>query len=168
MRVLTIFIDMIRANRLSTFNNNIKVSTPLDDAFKDLGGTVYTNCFTPGPDTPRGMSTYYTGINPYQNGCNTRLKWPKYFLNKNFKTVFDIFLEKNYEMNIFSAPNERETGFLPSHIDSMDIHNDDYDMNKYLSNIELKDDHFLFLSIPDYHWAFDDFGYSTNGRKKIL
>jgi hypothetical protein len=166
MKVLTIFIDMIRANRLSTFNDNIKVNTPLDNAFKDLGGTLFTNCFTPGPDTPRGMSTYYTGIDPYQNGCNTRLKWPKYFLDKNLKTVFDIFLEKNYEMNIFSAPNERDTGFLPSHIDSMDIHNDDYNMNKYLSNIELKNDHFIFLSIPDYHWAFDDFGYSTNGERK--
>ncbi len=166
MRVLTIFIDMIRANRLSTFNNNVEIDTPLDIAFKDLGGTIYTNCFTPGPDTPRGISTYYTGTNPYFNGCNTRLKWPKFFLKKELKTVFDIFIEKNYELNIFSAPNERDTGFLPEHINNMNIHNKDYNMDQYLSEIELKDNHFIFVSIPDYHWAFDDFGYSTHGEKK--
>ena len=166
MRVLTIFIDMIRANRLSTFNDQIKHDTPLDTAFKDLGGTVYTNCFTPGPDTPRGISAYYTGVNPYQNGCNTRLKWPQYFLKKELKTVFDIFIEKNYKLNIFSAPNERETGLLPEHINNMNIHNSDYDLGKYLSDITLNDDHFIFVSIPDYHWAFDDFGYSTHGEKQ--
>ena len=58
MKVLTVFIDMIRANRLSTFNADVAMDTPLDVAFKNLGGTVYTNCFVPGPDTPRGMSTF--------------------------------------------------------------------------------------------------------------
>jgi arylsulfatase A-like enzyme len=166
MKVLTIFIDMIRANRLSTFNNNVQIDTPLDKAFKELGGTVYTNCFTPGADTPRGMSTYYTGLNPYINGCNTRLKWPQYFLKKDLNTVFDLFIDKNYKMNIFSAPNERDTGLFPSHINDMDIHNSDYDMNKYLSSMELQKDHFVFISVPDYHWAFDDFGYSTRGEEK--
>ena len=166
MRVLTIFIDMIRANRLSTFNDSIKNDTPLDIAFKDLGGTFYTNCFTPGPDTPRGMSSYYTGINPYLNGCNTRLKWPQYFLNKNLNTIFDLFIEKDYKIDCFSSPKERDTGLFPEHIFKMDIHNSDLNMGKYLSNIKLEDDHFLFISIPDYHWAFDDFGYSEKGEKE--
>ncbi len=166
MRVLTIFIDMIRANRLSTFNDDIKKETPLDIAFKDLGGTLYPNCFSPGPDTPRGISTYYTGVDPYLNGCNTRLKWPQYFLKKELKTVFDMFIEKEYALNIFSSPNEKKNGFLPKHIVDIDIHNDDYNMDQYLSDIELKDKHFVFVSIPDYHWAFDDFGYSKNGEKK--
>jgi hypothetical protein len=166
MRVLTIFVDMIRANRLSTFNDDIRIDTPLDIAFKELGGTVYNNCFTPGPDTPRGMSTYYTGINPYKNGCNARLKWPQYFLNENLNTIFDLFLEQKYEINCFSSPRERETGLFPEHIYNMNIHNQDYDMDKYLSNIKLKDKHFLFVSVPDYHRAFDDFGYSTKGESK--
>jgi hypothetical protein len=166
MRVLTIFIDMIRANRLSTFNKYIKTDTPLDTAFKNLGGTIYNNCFTPGPDTPRGMSSYYTGVNPYLNGCNTRLKWPQYFLNKELQTVFDLFLDKNYKIDCFSSPREKDTGLFPDHIAKMDIHNNDLDINKYLSELKLKDNHFVFVSIPDYHWAFDDFGYSTNGEKK--
>jgi hypothetical protein len=166
MRVLTIFIDMIRANRLSTFNADVNDDTPLDTAFKDLGGTIYNNCFTPGPDTPRGMSTYYTGVNPYLNGCNTRLKWPKFFLNKELTTIFDLFIDKNYQINCFSSPRERETGLFPRHISDMDIHNADIDMNKYLSELKLDDNHFVFISIPDYHWAFDDFGYSKSGEKK--
>jgi len=166
MRILTIFVDMIRANRLSTFNENVKIDTPLDKAFKELGGTIYNNCFTPGPDTPRGMSTYYTGKNPYINGCNTRLKWPHYFLKKELTTVFDLFIDKNYKIDCFSSPRERETGLFPKHISDMNIHNNDYNLNAYLKSLKLEKDHFVFLSIPDYHWAFDDFGYSTNGESK--
>ena len=166
MKVLTIFIDMIRANRLSTFNGNVKKDTPLDIAFKEMGGTTYTNCFSPGPDTPRGMATYFTGVNPYENGCNTRLKWPRYFLNKELNTIFDLFIEEGFKIDCFANPKERGTGLYPSHISDMDVHNQDLDLNKYLSELKLQDDHFLFLSIPDYHWAFDDFGYTVSGEKK--
>ena len=166
MKVLTIFIDMIRANRLSTFNGNVKKDTPLDIAFKELGGTAYTNCFTPGPDTPRGISTFYTGVNPYQNGCNTRLKWPRYFLKKELDTIFDIFIDQEFKIDCFASPKERDTGLYPSHINDMNIHNKDYDLDKYLSELKLQNDHFLFISIPDYHWAFDDFGYHTHGEKE--
>jgi hypothetical protein len=166
MKILTIFVDMIRANRLSTFNNEIKVDTPLDVFFKQLGGTSYPNFYTPGPDTPRGISAFLTGVDPYKNGCNTRLKWPQYFLDKSLPTVFDIFIKNNYKINCFSSPTERNNGLFPEHISQMDIHNSDYDLNEYLSDIELKKDHFIFLSIPDYHWAFDDFGYSISGEKE--
>lgn len=166
MRVLTIFIDMIRANRLQTFNPEIQEETPLDTAFKELGGTIYTNCFTPGPDTPRGMASYYTGLPPYLNGCTTRLKWPEFFLDTTLSTVFDLFLEEGYKLDIFSSPNEKKNGFLPEHISKMDIHNNDYDLDGYLSNISLAEKHHIFISLPDYHWAFDDYGYSHAGEKK--
>lgn len=166
MKILTIFIDMIRANRLNTFNGNQKKDTPLDIAFKEMGGTVYTNCFTPGPDSPRGMSTYYTGVNPYKNGCNTRLKWPQYFLNKELNTIFDIFIEKGFKLDCFAPPNVRELGMYPSHINDMNVHNKDLNLNKYLSELKLQNDHFLFISTTDYHWAFDDFGYTVSGEKK--
>ena len=155
---------MIKANRLSTFNDNITEDTPLDIAFKEIGGTIYTNCFSPGPDTPRGMSTYYTGVNPYKNGCNTRLKWPQYFLYKELNTIFDIFIEE-FKIDCFANPKERDIGLYPRHINDMKVHNKDLKMDKYLSELKLQKDHFLFLSIPDYHWAFDDFGYSLSGEK---
>lgn len=165
MKVLTIFIDMIRPNRLSSFNEEIHNTTPLDDAFRELGGTCYKNCFTPAPDTPRAIATFLTGMDAYENGCDTRLKWPQYFLKKELKTVFDLFLEKKYKVDIFSSPQERENGLFPEHILNMNIHNKDLNMDQYLSELELEDDHCVFISIPDYHWAFDDFGYSTRGEK---
>jgi len=166
LKILTIFIDMIRANRLSTFNENIKSDTPLDTAFKELGGTIYTNCFTQGPDTPRGISTFLTGIEPYNNGCNTRLKWPGFFLKKELKTVYDLFLDREYKLDLYSSLNERTIGFFPEHISEMDIFNKDHDLEKYLNNITLEDKHFIFIGIPDYHWAFDDLGYTRQGEKE--
>jgi len=165
MKVLTLFIDMIRPNRLSIFNDKIKVDTQLDISFKNLGGTVFNNCYTPGPDSPRGISTFLTGLDPYENGCNTRLKWPQFFLKENQKTVFDIFLEKNYKISSFSSPQERANGLFPDHIASLDIHNKNNDLEDYLSKLELEEDHFLFISIPDFHLAFDDFGYNEKGEK---
>lgn len=165
MKVLTLFIDMIRPNRLSIFNDKIKVDTQLDISFKNLGGTVFNNCYTPGPDSPRGISTFLTGLDPYENGCNTRLKWPQFFLKENQKTVFDIFLEKNYKISSFSSPQVRANGLFPDHIASLDIHNKNNDLEDYLSTLELEEDHFLFISIPDFHLAFDDFGYNEKGEK---
>jgi len=166
MKVLTLFIDMIRPNRLSVFNNEIKVDTPLDILFKNLGGTVFNNCYTPGPDTPRGMSTFLTGLDPHENGCNNRLKWPQFFLKENQKTIFDIFLEKNYKINCFSSPQERANGLFPNHIASLDIHNEKNNLEHYLSTLEMEEDNFLFISIPDFHLAFDDFGYNKKGEKE--
>ena len=166
MRVLVVFVDMIRPNRLSTFNNKIKADTPLDKSFKEIGGTFYSNCFSQGPDTPRGMATFSTGKIPHRNGCDARVKWPRYFLNKELKTIYDLFDERGYEMTFFSNPNERETGIFPEHISKMDIHNHDYDLDKYLSNIKLKKNHFVFVGLPDFHWSFDDRGFTTHGERE--
>ena len=166
MRVLIVFIDMIRPNRLSIFNQNIENSAPLDISLKKIGGTFYRNCFSQGPDTPRGLASFATGKIPFENGCTTRVKWPRYFLRKELKTIYDLFIEKNYKMTFFSNPNERETGMFPEHITNMNIHNKDYDLDKYLKNTKLEDNHFMFIGLPDYHWSFDDNGYTTYGEKK--
>lgn len=166
MRVLCVFVDMVRPNRLQTFNDQIKVATPLDEFFAELGGQYYKNCFTPAPDTPRSLSCFFTGVNSYRNGCNTRLKWPGKFLKPELKSVFDLFLEKNYKLDLFTSLNEQRLGFFPTNIATKDLHNRDIDLKNYLSGIKLVDDHFVFISIPDFHWAFDDYGYSTTGEAK--
>ena len=166
MRILVVFIDMIRPNRLSIFNNKIKVDTPLDESLKEIGGTFYSNCFSQGPDTPRGIATFSTGKIPHRNGCDSRVKWPRYFLDKELKTIYDLFVERDYKMTFFSNPNERETGIFPEHLSKMDIHNHDYDLNKYLSNIELEENHFVFVGLPDFHWSFDDNSYTRHGERK--
>jgi len=166
MKILVVFIDMIRPNRLSLFNSNVKSDTQLDLSLKKFGGTYYTNCFTQGPDTPRGMSAFATGCAPYKNGCNTRLKWPRYFLNKELKTIYDLFIERDYKMTFFSNPNEREDGLFPEHVSNLKVHNYNYDLDKYLSETKLEENHFVFISLPDFHWSFDDNGYTVYGEKK--
>lgn len=166
MKILVVFIDMIRPNRLSLFNENIEKETPLDESLKKLGGTYYTNCFSQGPDTPRGMATFTTGKIPYENGCTTRVKWPRYFLNKELTTIYDLFLEKEYKMTFFSNPNERETGVFPEHISNLDIHNNSYDLNQYLSDVKLEENHFVFVGLPDFHWSFDDNSYTVHGEQQ--
>jgi hypothetical protein len=166
VKVLVVFIDMIRPNRLSLFNKKIKEDTPLDISLRELGGTYYTNCFSQGPDTPRGLATFATGKIPYKNGCDSRVKWPRYFLNKELKTIYDLFIEKNYKMTFFSNPNEREAGMFPENISNLDIHNNDYNLDKYLADTKLEENHFIFVGLPDYHWSFDDNSYTTHGEQQ--
>lgn len=168
MKILVVFIDMIRVNRLKLVNENIVNETPLDRSLKKLGGTFYTNSFTEGPDTPRAMATFATGKSPYKNGCNTRLKWPRDFLKEDLKTVYDIFLEKNYKMTFFSNPNERECGMYSEKITNLDIHNEDYELDNYLKSLTLEKNHFIFISLPDFHWSLDDNGYNHFGEKKAF
>ena len=57
MKILTIFTDMVRANRLQLFQPSVKKKNLLDEYLENLGGTIFTNHITPGPDTPRGLSS---------------------------------------------------------------------------------------------------------------
>ena len=48
----------------------------------------------------------------------------------------------------------------------MNIHNIDHNLDKYLSQIQLQNDHFVYISTPDFHWALDDLGYNSYGENK--
>ena len=165
MKILVVFIDMVRANRLSLYNDKIKNRTPIDNKFQELGGTVYKNFFSEAPDTPRAMASFISGELPFKNKCNSKTKWPRYYL-KSDHNIFDQLLEKKYEMTFFSNPNERKTGMFSENINKLDIHNNNYDLDEYLKKVRLKKDHFLFISLPDFHWAIDDYGANTYGEKK--
>ena len=83
MRVLFLFIDMLRPNRYGLYNQKLE-NNKIDNAIIELGGTLYTNCFSPAPDTPRSMASFYTGLSPIENGCNTRVKWPSKFFKQKY------------------------------------------------------------------------------------
>ena len=115
MKILVVFVDMIRANRLSLFNNDIKLKTQLDNEFEQLGGTIYTNFYSECPDTPRAMASFISGKLPYQNNCDLRTKWPRYFLESE-TNIFDQLIKKDYDLNLFSNPNERKKGMFSKNI----------------------------------------------------
>ena len=81
MKILLCFIDMLRPDLLNLYGN--RFVSQVDLFFEKLGGTVYRNCYTPGPDTPRSTACILTGCYPKKNGCDARVKYPKYFLKKN-------------------------------------------------------------------------------------
>ena len=165
MKVLVLFTDMIRANRLSLFNENFSHVTPLDQSLKKIGGTAYTNCFTQGPDTPRGISSVLTGKSPFFNGCDVRLKWPMFFLDPSLKTIFDLFKENNFKIDILSDPRERAIGIFPEDIASFYEDDNTYDIDSFFKNLIIENDHFIFLCLPQFHWTLDAYGASLNGEK---
>jgi len=158
---------MLRPNRLGCLNSSLQYNQ-IDEQIKKIGGTIYTNCFTPAPDTPRSMASFYTGLYPFQNGCTTRVKWPAKFLNPNVETIFDSFIENNFKITCFSNPNERKTGLFPQGMNLYAEHNDNFDLKGYLSDIQLKKDHLVFISIPDYHWSLQDWSYSSKGESEAI
>jgi len=164
MKVLMLFVDMLRPNRFESYNSDIQPNS-IDHLLNDLGGTLYTNCFSPGPDTPRSMACFYTGMLPMDNGCDTRVKWPGKFINKDRPNIFEPFIENDYALNFFSNPNEREGGLFPPGIENIGVHNQNYDLKGYLNNINLADNHLVFLAIPDYHWALGDWGYTLKAEQ---
>ena len=109
---------MLRPNRFSVYNQNQNPNL-IDDFISELGGTLYSNCYSPAPDTPRSMAAFYSGKLPFENGCDSRVKWPKKFLNDDNDTFFKKFLENDYKLTFFSNPNERKTGLFPQKIDDL-------------------------------------------------
>ena len=163
MKVLMIFIDMVKGVDLS--KNKSKMQTRAFKNYLDkLGGTIFTNTFTEGPDTPRSMSSFYTGKKPSENGCIDRLRWPEYFLNTE-ETIFDYFIDNNFKLDFFSNPNERANGLFPKKISQLkNVHNETINLNHFIDELTLSDDQLLFISLPDLHFSMDDIGYNLLGE----
>tara|TARA_B100000900_G_C20600684_1_gene725443 strand:+ start:4825 stop:5946 length:1122 start_codon:yes stop_codon:yes gene_type:complete len=163
MKVLILFLDSIRPNRLGTFNKKIKKNS-FDYLIDSLGGDLYINAFTPGPDTPRSNSAFLTGIHPNKNGCDIRLKWPNFYL-KDIENIFDFFDSKNYKIDCFSPVSEIRNGFYPKTKTPINFtENENY--LQFLKKLKLVENHLIFLSFPDLHKAIDDFGANKIAEKK--
>lgn len=164
MKILCVFVDMIRVDRLHLYNNTVK-PTDIDGFLTRIGGTLYKKCYTPAPDTPRSLACMQSGIYPYSNGCNTRIKWPAYYLNDNIKTIFDYFAEIQYDVNLYATNDRVEVGqFKFDSSNFIHIYND---CNDFLENMSKGSDNELsFLTLLDYHAAIDDFRGTLEGCKK--
>ena len=163
MKILSIFIDMVRANRLKLFEPSLKRNNPLDNFLKEIGGTAFTNHISPGPDTTRGLSSYFSGEPPWENGCDTRIKSISSFLNSNKKTNIDIFEDYDYKQFFFSDPGEVEYIFPKNFY--LHQYNKEFNLCKFLDDIILTDNSHLFLALPDFHSCIDDYGANFLGEK---
>ena len=163
MKILSIFIDMVRANRLKLFEPSLKKNNALDNFLEDIGGTVFTNHISPGPDTTRGLASYFSGEPPWINGCDTRIKIASAFLDSKLKTNIDIFEDYNYKQFFFCFPGEVEYIF-PKNFYQHE-YNKEYNLYKFLNDISLTDNSHLFLALPDFHDCIDDYGANLFGEK---
>ena len=163
MRVLIVFIDMVRVDFLQSYNTQAKESK-LDQRLKSIGGTLYTNCYSPGPDTPRSMACFQTGLYPYFNGCDTRIKWPKYFVKEGVTSIWDHAVSKGMSVNLCCNKEEVLTGFFT--YQQSGFVNEYYSPKDFFYKGEFSDNTVSFLGIPDMHTAIGDYKASDYAFRK--
>jgi len=164
MKILSVMCDMVRPNILNFDNCTVD---SFEGLLKNLGGTLYTNCFSHGPDTGRSMGCYWSGFTPQDNGCNTRAKYPKFYLKKT--SFLDYLVKKNYELYFFTNPNEKVLGILPPNYENIGIHNEDLNLTKFISRIDTsKKNLYAHIVLTDFHWALDDYSACAEGVEQGL
>jgi hypothetical protein len=166
MKILFVFWDMARINLLNKFDSKNAV-TDIDMFLDTIGGTLYTNCYTPAPDTPRSLASMQTGLYPHSNGCDTRIKWPKFFLNKEKITIFDQFDKASFKQLFYLPEKNYNTG--PFSERAYQYGNFFHDRHKFKEAVKKHIDGdgnlFAHIHLQDYHWAIDDHGANKKGAK---
>ena len=166
MRILLLQCDMLRANLLKTFNPDIREKGPVDCLFDEIGGTAFVNCYTPSPDSARSLACLLSGRYPKTNGCNTRIKWPKFYLKEDILTFFDLLSECGFRMCVSLTKVEAKLGFLPARLPGkIDLFYSPRDIQKTMKTSFGSDENiFCFIALTDYHWSLDDYGPNSLGN----
>lgn len=151
MRILFLFCDMLRADKLRTSNPNIPEVQPIDKWFNRLGGTCFVNAFTPGSDTSRGLACLYTGLYPDKNGCRKFGQYPKYWLETDFH-IFRYLADNGFLTSIFIPPLYYASGSLPPDISDCNVEIS-FNFKDTLKSIRTKegDNQAVFMFLEDYH-----------------
>lgn len=138
---------------------------PVDKLLERIGGTVYSNCYSPAPDSPRSLACLYTGSYPQKNHCDKRIKWPKYYLNNELETIFGILLKNRYKISLNLSKVEEDVGFLPSTIGSkIQLYHSPRDIRIALKKFGRENGNFFdFVTLSDYHWSMDEYGHNSLG-----
>lgn len=163
MKILIVFVDMVRVDHLNTYNSQVKLCL-LDKRLGDIGGTVYTRCYSPGPDTPRSMACMQTGLYPHFNGCNTRIRWPKYFIKDDIDTIWDHAVKKGMRVNLCCNQNETITGFFKANETERIKYY--FSPEEFAKNADFSDESLSFIGIPDMHTAIGDYKATDYAFKK--
>lgn len=162
MKILIVFLDMIRTDHMNIYNPKCE-DTPLDTYFKEIGGTLYNRCYTPGPDTPRSNACMQTGYFPNNNGCDIRLKWPRDYIKPGIATFFDKAIEKGYVINICSSDVLKHIGLLKiREEEKINWFNNPHD---FVEKSKITDDTICYIADQDMHFSIDDFNSTEYGIK---
>ncbi len=162
MKILVIFIDMLGGEYLNLSNPNCK-QTDMDRFIGYMGGTIHKNCFTPAPDTPRSSACMWSGLYPRANGCNNRLKWPRYFYDDRNGSLWETFHENQYIINAYINKSTEHVGLLPENYYINSYHGDIYN---FIKNADIGDKSLNFVYLNDLHRILDNTDYSWEGYIK--
>lgn len=164
MKIMTIFIDMISGEKLNLCNSNAE-RTELDDFIEKFGGTLYANCYTPAPDTPRSAGCMWTGLYPKENGCKYRTRYPMFYMDEEKENIWSVLKKQNYNIQAFMRAPTLATGVLPKCVEE-NVYPDGNDLDGFLDSIRLQDNTFIMIYLPDFHTYLDIFQASIGGVRK--
>ncbi|MBC2850937.1 hypothetical protein H5J22_05730 [Cetobacterium sp. 8H] len=173
---LLIFCDMVRGNLLHNINKNIKKSK-FDLFLENLGGTLYTNAYTPAPDTGRAYSMLQTGLSCKKNGCDDVWKYPEFFLKEDIEILDEILLKEDIETTYIGTKRNDLSGVFSKKVKNkilIDFKIQTYEKSFLILNEKLKkfDKTFTWICLDDYHVAADDYGASMKsddvGKEKLF
>ena len=153
MKILVVFIDMVRVDHLNQYNPKAK-KTLLDGVLENYGGTLYTKCYTHSPDTPRSLACLQTGLMPFFNGCDTRIKWPAFFIKEEVSTIWDHASSLGYHVNLCCNENEIRTGFFKFQDKNIALYNN---IEDFMYKADFSENSLSFIGIPDWHTAIGDY-----------
>lgn len=158
IKILTVFIDMFRTDMLNIYDKS-RPETVIDSFFREFGGVLYDNVWTPCPDTARSLSSLWSGVPCYENGCNKRGKFPAFFLTES--SFLDGLKSKGFDIKLLSRNHTRSNLIFPNKYSNSEYLTEDLDEINHMSS-----NSFAFIDLPDVHYVLDDFGYNENNIVK--
>ncbi|WOG32179.1 hypothetical protein [Segatella copri] len=165
MKILLAFFDMVRVDHLKLYNSNAPQETAFDKLFRKIGGTLFNRCYTPAPDTPRSLACLQTGYLPFKNGCDTRIKWPKFFIKDNVSTIFDNAVSRGYNVNLCIRKPTVLTGeFKYKESDKITL---SYTFDEFLTKAQFSENSLSYIGNVDPHIVVGEYGGSDYGLNKV-
>ena len=173
MKILTIFIDMLRSEQVYTREEGWKNSA-LQEFFLNIGGTLFSRCYTPAPDSYRSFACFWSSQYPAKNGCFCRSMKTYDYLKAPEETFLGKLKVKGYQFNSFvGAWNNDKIGFLPAVYDPLkDRLSTGKFLSEFLKEIKIEDNSYTFINLEDMHFILEDEWTTdrafTHGVQKII
>lgn len=166
MKILVFFVDMLRMEQVFTPKEGWK-NKDLENMLEGMGGTLFSSCYTPGPDTNRSLGCFWSSKYPRDNGCNRRPTGPYDFLKNPELSWMGYLKKEGYCINSFVGKyRNSRIGIFPNVYDK-EVDNLSTGMfyNEWLPSLHIKDNSITFIKIADFHYFIDDYNATKEAFK---